>query len=395
MQNRTSQLPRHPVLFHGRTGEYFSIWLVNILLTLITLGIYSAWATVRRRRYFYGNTEIAGDRFDYHARPVDILKGRIIVFIGLVLFFILSAILPSISLLFLLVFFALLPWIVIRSWRYNALMSSFRGMRFNYRCRTGRAYWTMYLAPLLMVSALYIVAGLLLVSLATSGSVGMAAMAGMVVFVLFLAGLAAIQGIVSAMNHDLYVNNMAFGQQPFKAELNKKAFIKMVLIGFLIMLPFLIVAGGVVGSLFASLIYASAMGVSDPQVLGQLMAGHILNFFLAALVLIFGALVSSAYLTTAQRNYVFGQTRLGRDLSLQSTLSTGSLLALMLTNSLIVIFTLGLGTPVAEIRLARYMAARTVLEGDIALQGITAHHDFAGTAIAEEVAATFDLNTGI
>lgn len=109
MENNTSNQQRHAVLFHGRSGEYFSIWLVNALLTLVTLGIYSAWATVRRRRYFFGNTEIAGDRFDYHARPVDILKGRIIVFVGLVLFFILSSVLPAISLVFLLAFCALIP----------------------------------------------------------------------------------------------------------------------------------------------------------------------------------------------------------------------------------------------------------------------------------------------
>ncbi|MFB1034562.1 MAG: DUF898 family protein, partial [Sinobacterium sp.] len=36
-----------PVKFLGKTGEFFSIWIVNLLLTIVTLGIYSAWATVR------------------------------------------------------------------------------------------------------------------------------------------------------------------------------------------------------------------------------------------------------------------------------------------------------------------------------------------------------------
>ncbi|MBT9430766.1 DUF898 family protein, partial [Candidatus Symbiopectobacterium endolongispinus] len=80
---------KHAVVFHGKSGEYFLIWLVNALLTTITLGIYSAWATVRTCRYFYGNTEINGDRFDYHAEPIQILKGRIIVIGALVLLYIL------------------------------------------------------------------------------------------------------------------------------------------------------------------------------------------------------------------------------------------------------------------------------------------------------------------
>jgi len=39
--------------FRGDGMEYFKIWIVNILLTILTLGIYSAWATVRNNRYFY------------------------------------------------------------------------------------------------------------------------------------------------------------------------------------------------------------------------------------------------------------------------------------------------------------------------------------------------------
>ncbi|MEN5018193.1 YjgN family protein [Erwinia sp. Eh17-17] len=395
MENNTSNQQRHAVLFHGRSGEYFSIWLVNALLTLVTLGIYSAWATVRRRRYFFGNTEIAGDRFDYHARPVDILKGRIIVFVGLVLFFILSSVLPAISLVFLLAFCALIPWIIIRSWRYNALMSSFRGVRFNYLCRVGRAYWTMYLCPMLLIVALYVVMALIGMAAINIGNISVALILGIIGFVAFLAGMAAVHGTVAALNHDLYINNMSYGSLPFKAELSKKAFIKMVLISFLIMLPFLIISGMLIGTLFVSIFYSIAMGVTDPEMLNSLMAGNMLNIFLTFLVLLFGTLVSSAYLVVAQRNYVFGQTKLGEKLRLKSTMSTGSFLGLTLTNTLIVIFTLGLGTPVAEVRLARYMAKSTELEGDISLLDVQAHNEGAGTAVAEEVAAAFDLNVGI
>ena len=46
--------------FTGKTGEYFGIWIVNLFLTIVTLGIYSAWAKVRKKRYFYANTIIDG-----------------------------------------------------------------------------------------------------------------------------------------------------------------------------------------------------------------------------------------------------------------------------------------------------------------------------------------------
>ncbi len=36
---------------HGAAGELFKIYVVNILLTLVTLGIYRFWAKTRVRRY--------------------------------------------------------------------------------------------------------------------------------------------------------------------------------------------------------------------------------------------------------------------------------------------------------------------------------------------------------
>jgi len=32
-----------PFQFHGKTGEHFRIWIVNVLLSILTLGIYSTW----------------------------------------------------------------------------------------------------------------------------------------------------------------------------------------------------------------------------------------------------------------------------------------------------------------------------------------------------------------
>ena len=67
-----------PFVFTGVGGEYFKIWIVNILLTIVTLGIYSAWAKVRNKRYFYGNTSMDGVAFEYTASPIKILIGRAI-----------------------------------------------------------------------------------------------------------------------------------------------------------------------------------------------------------------------------------------------------------------------------------------------------------------------------
>src|SRR5271167_2635068 len=71
------------LIFSGRGAEYFGIWIVNLLLTIITLGIYSAWAKVRRLKYFYRHTELAGSSFDFHGSPTKILIGRAIALLML------------------------------------------------------------------------------------------------------------------------------------------------------------------------------------------------------------------------------------------------------------------------------------------------------------------------
>lgn len=62
--------------FTGSGSEYFRIWVVHAVLMLLTLGVYSAWAKVRKMRYFAQHTHLMGDTFDYHAKPLRILVGR-------------------------------------------------------------------------------------------------------------------------------------------------------------------------------------------------------------------------------------------------------------------------------------------------------------------------------
>lgn len=385
----------HQVRFHGKGGEYFAIWLVNALLTIITLGIYSAWATVRRRRYFLGNTEINGDRFDYHAKPLQILKGRLLVIGGIIVFYILAALLPQLALLIALVFLALLPWVVIRSWRYNAIMTSYRGVRFNYHCKTGRAYWTMYLCPILLMLALYIpIAAIVLIAIQTA-SISAILISVVLIAVALVPGFAAVQGIISAMTHDLYINNHFFGNTAFRAELKKSAFIKYSLLAIVLFLPFLIVAFWLMGAFFVTMYQMVMMGAMSDDMASAMLMRNMFSFFLSFVVLIMGALVVASYQVVAVRNYVLNQTHIGERVKLRSSMKTASYLALLFTNALIVVFSLGLATPVAHVRAARYMAACTAVVGDLSLLEVEAHHDAANTAVAEEVTQAFDLGIGM
>jgi uncharacterized membrane protein YjgN (DUF898 family) len=139
-----------PVIFEGKTSEYFGIWIVNLLLSIVTLGIYSAWAKVRRKKYFYNNTLIENVGFDYHAKPISILKGRLIAVVLLVV----AAINPILqSLVFLLIFIAL-PWLVVRGSIFNSRNSSHRGLRFDFIGTVGQAVRVFIGMPLLTMITL-------------------------------------------------------------------------------------------------------------------------------------------------------------------------------------------------------------------------------------------------
>ena len=118
--------------FHGKAGEYFKIWIVNIALSIITLGIYSAWAKVRTRRYFYGNTSLDGSHFDYLADPLAILKGRMIVFAVILVYLVTVQYLPPVEIFFVLLYMIALPWIIIKSMQFNTRNTAYRNVRFNF-----------------------------------------------------------------------------------------------------------------------------------------------------------------------------------------------------------------------------------------------------------------------
>src|SRR5262245_39325722 len=138
----------HPFEFRGTGGEFFRIWIVNLALTLITLGIYSAWAKVRTRRYFYGNTVVAGHAFDYHAAPLRILIGRAIAVGLFIVYNIISRLSPLVAAPAVIVFLVAIPWLIVAAQRFNARNTSYRNVRFNFIGTYGGAFKAFLLWPL-------------------------------------------------------------------------------------------------------------------------------------------------------------------------------------------------------------------------------------------------------
>jgi uncharacterized membrane protein YjgN (DUF898 family) len=249
---------RTPVVFTGRTSEYFGIWIVNLLLSIMTLGIYSAWAKVRRKKYFYHNTLIDGVGFDYHANPIAILKGRVIAFVLYMIFLYAPQFLsPEIGLgvsgvLSILLFIAI-PWIVVRGLKFNARNSSHRGLRFDFDGQYGKAALLFVGFPILFGSVIALII-FAIVKLAS------AMIAGLVGPLLVLAGLAVYIPFIMQRQQQFMVNHHKFGTTNFEMKAKMKDFFMIFLKLFLVVL-----ALGTALSVIIALLFKSTLGTFMPH----------------------------------------------------------------------------------------------------------------------------------
>ncbi|MFZ2979859.1 MAG: YjgN family protein, partial [Sphingobium sp.] len=65
--------------FHGSWREYAPIAFTNLLLTIVTLGIYRFWATTRTRRYLWAQTRFIDDRLEWTGTGKELFVGFLLV----------------------------------------------------------------------------------------------------------------------------------------------------------------------------------------------------------------------------------------------------------------------------------------------------------------------------
>ena len=135
---------RRRLSFHGTGGTLFGIHVVNVLFTVLTLGVYYFWGKTRIRRYLFGESAFEGDRFAYHGTAQELLlgfaKAFVVFFVPIVVLTVVRDVLDvgptikgaaalSISLLFLM----FLPVAMVGARRYRLSRTSWRGIRFSFR----------------------------------------------------------------------------------------------------------------------------------------------------------------------------------------------------------------------------------------------------------------------
>jgi len=74
----------HHLEHDGQGGELFVIFLVNLALTVLTLGVYRFWGKTRIRQYVWSHTSLLGERLEYTGRGIEMFVGFLF---ALVLFY--------------------------------------------------------------------------------------------------------------------------------------------------------------------------------------------------------------------------------------------------------------------------------------------------------------------
>lgn len=142
--------------FNGKGEEYFRIWIVNTLLSIVTLGIYSAWAKVKNTKYLYQNLSINNHRFNYHAQPIQILKGRLIAIFTLFLVTLLGLLNDAVYFISIIAFIFLAPWLINKSLSFNMRMTSYRNVRFDFQGDYWNTFIWIFIAPFFSIFTLYL-----------------------------------------------------------------------------------------------------------------------------------------------------------------------------------------------------------------------------------------------
>ena len=309
--------------FTGTAWSYFKIYFINILLTLLTLGLYVPWARVRRRRYFYSNTRILGDGIDYLATGFDLLKGWLLVLVGFALFYALPFFdfgIAYLDTVFLIGVFIAYPWALNKSLQFNARNIVWRDVRFTWH----GSYWgvaaNLFIAPLVGLLTL----GLLL-------------------------------PLASRMMRHYIAKNYSFGSKRFEVTTNLwdfyKAGLKTVMlclgIAFMIIMPL-------------DLIYVNANSTLE-----QLdMNSHqfwIITIFVLQLLIVGLFLVTTSFYRAQTRNLMTNGLRLDNNIRFRSELSGLRLAWIALQNVVLIVFSFTLLLPWAHVRYYRYLTENTYI----------------------------------
>jgi len=358
MQEHLSELSLE---FHASAREYFRIWIVNLCLTLLTFGIFSAWAKVRKKRFAYSHTTVGGTPFQYLGQPIPILKGRLIGGIGFLVYYISSHFVTSLVPWVLGAGLIVAPWVIVRSAAFNARYTAFRNMTFHFDADYFDAVKILYawgIIPIWVIGMMF-------------------TWEGKPIFL-------GIISVVFAFSFPwliwrlkkFIVEHTFYGGKNGEFSATGGQYFKIYFLSGLVMLGFTIPLFILVGIIIAS---------------GTKMW---LLTYISPIFMYAGYILAYAYIRSRSGNLVWNNTRLG-PLRFQSTLRSRDLIRLYVTNALGIVASLGLLIPWAVVRTWKYRADNTRVFQKEALTQFQGSDGITVAALGAETLDLFDLDLSL
>jgi uncharacterized membrane protein YjgN (DUF898 family) len=360
------------IRFTGSGSEYFRIWIVNLLLMLVTLGLYYPWAKVRKQRYFYGNTLVGNHAFDFHGDPKRMLRGYLLVALLAALYGASGHFSPLAAVVAAGLVAAVWPALFRASQQFRMANTSWRGLRFRFTGSLGAAYAAVL--PMLLPV-------LVLAVDAPSEADGAAPSGPGVLYLIAMFVLAVLGPLCWWLLKRYQHNHYALGERRTTLSVGVGSFYGVSFqvggIALIIGLLGTAVVAGFAGLVAQSVPRGEAGGAAVLWVTAGVIAMYMVFFC-----------VLHPYSTARMQNLVWSNTAAAPVLRLDSALRFGPLARLTLKNMLLTVLTLGLYWPFAAVATARLRLESVTVhlpEGAarLAAGARHAHHDAAGEAAGD------------
>lgn len=382
-----------PLEFRGSGFEYFKIWIVNLVLIILTLGLYYPWAKVRRNRYFYGNTTLQDRNFEYHAVGKQLFFSYLIA-LGLFIFYVfLNQVFPPAGALFFIGLFTLIPWVIVKSMMFNLKMTTFSNVRFSFEKNFSDAYLSFLLYPLGIYIGFIFVAFIIGLLGAVHPILSLVGVVGFLYFMVYSIAF------LKKRTSEFYLKNASYGQGKFTTNLELKELMKIaaktVGVGFAFTIVLFIIAGVIVTTFIGADVVQNAAAQfqqQDTPANPSLVIGLIGSIY-GGMILVF--IATMAYSFAVNREYIYKNTLFNDKVGFSSTLGAGRYMWVVLSNFFLILLTLGFAMPWAKVRVAKLVLANTLVDTSSGFDEYLSQAESYTSSLGDQIGDAFDIDVGL
>ncbi|QTD46041.1 YjgN family protein [Ottowia testudinis] len=353
-----ARIKAHRIEFTGSGGEYFRVWIVNVLLSVVTLGLYTPWARRRTAQYFYSHTQVAGSPLEFVAEQKRMVRG-FLVFVVLSIAYKLAVEtgqqLAAGLLLF--GFAALAPFLWAGAMRFRLGATRWRGIRLAFTATWKEVYVASW--PVFAIAAIWTAVFFTAAALSPDMPAGIAETPGNVPKLpapdgttLALFGLGAVLTLLCVIRLEynyrrLFIARARIGGQTGHWKPRYRDFVKVWLATAGFFLLCLLLCGLVMAVLTGgSMALLPSLFGRTGGVYGMLLL-MVLVFLSTLLLMVLASLPARAYREARMFQLVWNNVGISNIARSKTSLRTGGFIWLRVKNMLLTLITLGFYRPFA------------------------------------------------